>query len=839
MIWAKTNPAKGLLHHMLDTGNMAYALLSKSTIRPSLDILSSYLSGEVVETVSCLVALHDIGKCHPHFQMKADDPALTAPLFEEGLLFADDLYSPSFRHEVESEKIMRQILKVKIENRRALDGFSKIFALHHQPSNHASATFLNMARYSKWNELQHSLIHQVCNVFQPNWKILGDCTNLDACCSIIWGLMMLCDWLSSGQEAFLLDEDTEIITYQKQSANAAIIALSDAGFKCAVLLPNGGIRRLFPEIPVDGLRPVQKTCEELRTNWQYENRFPLVTLIEAPMGEGKTEAALSLASALMQGYGKSGCYFALPTAATSNCMFDRINKCLSNNGIEGTRLLHGYAWLIQGAGAAAHSSREAQSWLAPMRRAILAPYGVGTIDQVLMSVLRIRYTILRLVGLSDKVLIIDEIHAYDAYMQQALSRLLSWARVLRIPVVLLSATLPSEKRKMLLESCGCKTDTNEYDMAYPLITQGFIDGTAECKPVNGAYMQQRVTLSIRPWMQNLATVAAFVLSKVQDGGCAGILVNTVLEAQTLYVELQQHNDTQVELFLFHARFPLSIRQEREDECVRLFGKNGQRPNKAILVATQVVEQSIDLDLDFLVTMLCPIDLLLQRMGRMHRHKRQRPDGMQQPKIVVLVPESWDVLAKTPTAFVYSPWILRKTWQLLADIDCIHLPEDIRPMVEKTYTASAPGDTDFEEWMSMTFRNDVMAEAARGATFPPPHTNFFFMAEGNDIFSGDEENGAVMRGASSRYDENRTMQIALVSPQEVSLANGCSVQQAREVLMRAASVPRNWIEQNSISFAIGQGMLRGLNLIASIQGICRGEKWQIRIDEILGFVKEDL
>lgn len=839
MIWAKTNPNKSLLRHMLDTGNMAYTLLSQSTVNPILDTLSTYISGPVLDTISCMIALHDIGKCHPYFQMKSSDPAILSSLIADGLLFENDLFSPPFRHEIESGRIMHDFLKDKIENKRALDGFSKIAAVHHQPVNPRHDTYLNAAKYMKWKDIQLSLINQVCCIIKPDWQILSDCVNLDACCSMIWGLMMLSDWLSSGQEAFILDEETEIDVYQKLSANAAVKAVYDAGLDRAALLPDEGIHRLFPEIPHGSLRPVQKTCEELRSKWQQENRFPIITIIEAPMGEGKTEAAVSLASSLMHGFNKSGCYFALPSAATSNCMFDRVKKCFSECGIEETRLLHGHAWLVEKANLGDGNSKEAKAWLAPMRRSILSPYGVGTIDQALMSVLRIRYTILRLAGLSEKVLIIDEVHAYDAYMQQALTRLLSWARVLHIPVVLLSATLPSEKRKAMLESMGCNNYENNTANEYPLITQGFLDGTIEQVAVSGTHMRQRAALSIRSWMNDLSAVAAFALQRTQQGGCVGIIVNTVSEAQALYLEIENQKDQTTELYLFHARFPLFNRQQIENKCVKLFGKHGNRPDKAILVATQVVEQSIDLDFDLLITMLCPIDLLLQRMGRMHRHDRPRPASMLQPEAVILTPESEEALVKTSTSHIYAPWILKKTWNLLKNMNLIQLPEDIRPLVEKAYTASSPGNQDFEDWMTMTFRNDVMSEAARSATFPSPRCKSFFMAEGSDVFSGDEENGAVLRGASTRYDENNTIQIAMVKENELIYAQECNADQAREVLMRSVSVPRYWVDKGGIAGIEGQGMLRGISLIPSLSDTCRGDKWQIRRHDALGMIKEDL
>ena len=243
------------------------------------------------------------------------------------------------------------------------------------------------------------------------------------------------------------------------------------------------------------------------------------------MGEGKTEAAVSLAASLASGFSKSGCYFALPTSATSNCMHARIKDCFQNAGIPQVRLLHGHAWMYEQAGLSDSADAEAQAWLAPMRRAILAPYGVGTVDQALMAVLRIRFTVLRLLGLTGKVLIIDEIHAYDAYMQQTLSCLLSWTRALQIPAVLLSATLPSPKRRQLLESCGCKDVGTDGVQAYPLVTLGFLDGRVERFAVDGAFMRQDVLLTLMPWMKDIPCVAAYALSRVKSGGCAGIIAN--------------------------------------------------------------------------------------------------------------------------------------------------------------------------------------------------------------------------------------------------------------------------------------------------------------------------
>ncbi len=827
---------------MLDTGNTAGILLTNSTASPVLTVLSSYLKGRVQETVSCLAALHDVGKCHPYFQINIleGDRKLLSPLLAEELLFEDDLTPRVFRHEDESSKFLLKYLDGKVANRKAKQAIAKIAALHHQHAGNMLSVFFNFQRYAKWEQEQQALATQVCEFFQPDWGIFDGCAHLDACGALIWGLMMLSDWLASGQESFLLDETLDFDAYAAQSRDAASKAVAQAGFAPVASLPDEGILRLFPKIPQNGLRPVQHVCEFVRKKWKAHACWPIVTLIEAPMGEGKTEAAMSLAASLASGFCKSGIYFALPTSATSNCMYARVRDCLMDKGLPDVRLLHGHAWMYQATGMREEpqADAEAQAWLAPMRRAILAPYGVGTVDQALMAVLRIRYTVLRLVGLTSKVLIIDEIHAYDAYMQQTLFCLLSWARALCIPVILLSATLPSQKRQQLLESCGCRDDNKDDAKVYPLLTLGFPDGRVERIPVPGTHMRQDVLLTLKSWLKDIQSIASYALFRVRNGGCVGIVANTVAEAQAIYKSLHQQNEDAVNIFLYHARFPLKTRQRKEEDCVRLFGKDGIRPDRAILVATQVIEQSIDLDFDLLITMLCPVDLLLQRMGRMHRHERKRPLAMRRPEVVVLVPAEPGDLARSPSALVYAPWVLRKSWQLLAARVSIRLPDDIRSLVEEAYPSCAPQDADLKEWTTMAIQNQVRGEFAKAVAFPMPREKTFFMSEGDNLFPGSDEDG-VVQGAATRYDDGFSMQAAMVTQEEMGRSKNCTLETARDILMRSFSIPRHWVEDGGIRREPGQGKLRGITLLEAKDEISRGEHWIIRADSELGIIKEGL
>lgn len=835
--WAKTNPYKGLMEHMLDTGAMAHALLTQGCLRPALGWMQRHFKGDILACACAIAALHDIGKCNALMQVKAPDEPCVIEQIRLGMTNPED--RRAYYHEMGSKDVLRrQLASVPLDDRTVYD-YSMVPALHHQRAGSRNQSKLYQPLRGIWEREQDALFDRVCAVLQPSWQVLqtGDAT--DAACVLLWGITVLSDWLASGQPAFqALPEGIDDAKYYTLAKAAALVAMREAGLAESSAIPSEAFAALFPDIG-DVMRPLQRACDEAAGVWHKSGCYPILTLLEAPMGEGKTEAALLLASALMHGFGKSGCYFALPTAATSNNMYGRIKEFLARFGKDRVRLMHGQAWMIHDKPACRHGggdedSVEASAWLAPMRRAMLGAYGVGTVDQAMMAALRLRYTVLRMLGLSGKVLIIDEIHAYDAYMQQILSRLLSWCAALDIPVILLSATLPTAKRRALFEACGCTIDAPSTQ--YPLITQGFADGTVEQTAVCGTYMRMDVLLECLPLMEDLPAVAALALARVERGGCLCVLVNTVNDAQRLYRLLSEASPQNVELFLFHARFPMEERVAREASCVAAFGKHGKRPARAVLVATQVVEQSIDLDMDELITMLCPIDLLFQRLGRMHRHERTRPDSMVKPRVTVLTPLT--PLEKTASAHVYAAWILRKTLEAIAELKQLRLPDDIRPLVERVYSAQAVDDGEYAEWARMVFSDDIKEQQALRGAFPKPAADYFFMAEQEEGFSEDVEAGVPM-SLGTRYDENRTVTVALAAASELEYARDCPPEAAKALLRRSVAVPRWWFGDNMPQDAKeGAGLLRGLWLLPDDGNGYRLARGIIRNDAALGIVKED-
>ena len=313
-----------------------------------------------------------------------------------------------------------------------------------------------------------------------------------------------------------------------------------------------------------------------------------------------------------------GAYIALPTQATSNQMHGRYARFLARRRPEGAapRLVHGMAWLLDDVVTEDFSRTEdgeerllSREWFANAKRALLATDGVGTVDQVLMAALNVKHGFLRFLGLTTKVLIIDECHAYDLFMTTLIQTLLKWCQALGVPVILLSATLSQAQKKLLADAYGglgsLPIGPPADQVPYPLLT--FIpkaDNAFTVAIPADTSRNRTVSLQCHPGTLGEAEVTAHLAAaEAEMGGCVCVLANTVGSAQRIFRALQALAPFETELFLYHACFRAERRQEIEAEVLARFGKdpitgtvkNTRRPKRAILVATQVVEQSLDVD----------------------------------------------------------------------------------------------------------------------------------------------------------------------------------------------------------------------------------------------------
>jgi len=388
--------------------------------------------------------------------------------------------------------------------------------------------------------------------------------------------------------------------------------------------------------------------------------FPLLpglTIIEAPTGSGKTEAAMAYAWRLLETGQTDSIVFALPTQATANAMLKRLeafaDKAFDGQGAN-VVLSHGKrnfnqefqrlveAGLRHSPQGRDESSSQCSAWLAQSKkRVFLGQVGVCTIDQVLLSVLPVKHKFVRGFGVNKSVLIIDEVHAYDSYMHGLLSKVLFRQRESGGSAVLLSATLPLSVRTSLLETwSSSKAPFNDYPLVTHVSGSEHVPMTLpdehrpeeyhisiECIPFPNAFpdenLLQRVTLAARAGAR-----VAFVCNLVDDAQQIAKSLRTLLD------------DTLIPVDTFHARYRFLDRQTKEDSALKSYGKNAPRNGGRILVATQVIEQSLDLDFDLMLTQICPVDLLFQRLGRLHRHPQKRPSGFESPHCIVVTAQDW-------------------------------------------------------------------------------------------------------------------------------------------------------------------------------------------------------
>ena len=402
---------------------------------------------------------------------------------------------------------------------------------------------------------------------------------------------------------------------------------------------------------------------------------PMLVAVESSMGSGKTEAALASYAHIAEKGETRGLYYALPTQATGNAMLPRMEKFLNNlkadNGVE-LHLLHSNADLNSDYeelriatfdGLAKDVS--ASSWFTARKRGLLAGFGIGTIDQALMGALKVRHFFVRLFGLSGKVLVLDEVHAYDAYMQQEIISLLGWIGQCGTSIILLSATLTRSLREKLFKAYRPDAMLPE-GILYPCVTG--MDMKSPGVIWNSINEKQGIPICIQTVVtskkEHDARIIEILKDKLSGGGSAACLMNTVKDAQRLYRKIKKifPEDTRI---LFHSRFRKARRLAIEKEILDTWGKNGKkkRPHRGVVVATQVIEQSVDVDFDFMISDLAPADLLLQRAGRLHRHKQPtgRPVKLADRLLVVMVP---NYCKKIPefgdTGFVYKRDVLMRT-----------------------------------------------------------------------------------------------------------------------------------------------------------------------------------
>jgi len=745
-VWGKARGLGDLRYplacHLLDAGAAA-RLLWHRYVPPGLRRIISEGLGVSENHAGLLIALwaalHDIGKISPKFQACA--PGAHLPGYPPG-------HGQHLKHDQAAHKWLQAMLPHL--GYAGGDQSSPSFLLAQLIGGHHGtfhAAMLNVPpgaqlgcfgfaedRWQEQREATYRIVSEILGSPEPPPKL--DLLAAVLACAII----VLADWLVS-QESHLLKRlhelpqrgtASELRAHFDRSLLAVGALIKSAGLETLELHPRSFCES-FPRIsePNALQRSVSELLPGLATG-------PGLLLITAPPGLGKTETGLYAARVMGKATGRPGLYVALPTTATADQMFLRVLDYARDNatGDAPLTLLHSMAWLNT-----QYINEEPEDgqvltgddqdpdpfaptdWLLGRRRGICAPWAVGTVDQALMAVLKSRYNVMRMFGLAGKTVVVDEVHACDPYMQGLLRQLLRWLGKLGTPVVLLSATVTTASARRLisayLEGAHRKGGARELAERAEVHPAGWVYAAmgGEITTVK-IDLPERLPLHVDIREVNRASAAdgrvvpdrepvlrAELSGLAAVGGCALVICTTVAEAQQTFVQLRSwftelaaSGVSPPELDLLHARFPLWQRAKITSRTIDRFGKRGHRegnrPRAAVLVATAIVEQSLDLDFDLIISDLAPVALLLQRAGRCWRHEDlrviTRPPWVSGPRLVVLVPpggpdrpelfRSWEA--------IYDESLLTGTYKLLAERDTIRVPTDVQRLVDDVYTDPA-------------------------------------------------------------------------------------------------------------------------------------------------------
>ncbi|MCP5535199.1 MAG: CRISPR-associated helicase Cas3' [Akkermansiaceae bacterium] len=703
--WAKTNPETGtpclsVADHCLTVGWVAKNL--HSSLPPQIQSL-------LPNGWNTLIAAHDIGKITPGFQLKCPlwqhHTSVSAQILPNGL---------TTNHALISQWHLQDTAK----------HWTVSSAGHHGSYPEGWSTLKNSRFRPKISEgglehifapLRDELLATLTQVFGPlpttpiaKYPPKPDDPVTDAArLHFLTGFTILADWIGSNTEWFPIDLTIDEPTVTSKAIEKTTQLRLSPTIKSSLTFGQQFTAK-NPEAFTP--RPIQQTLLDAATE-------PGLYIVEAPMGMGKTEAALATAYQLWEKGHARGLYFALPTQLTSNRIHERINAFLKNTIDADTfqTLIHGNAWLSEDATISLsnqleekdthpeldhNDTDEALRWFSSTRKQLIAPFGTGTIDQALLSILPARFAALRHFALAGKVIVIDEVHSYDPYMSALIDRLIQYQLECGSTIIILSATLTAARRQQLVAAAGATESTAPHD--YPLITKVATGNTtAEPFPVAEKVDEKSIKLHHHTLIDDDTAYWQSIADHVNAGANVVVIRNTVALAQQTYQTLKSllRENSDQPASLIHSRFPQWKRETNESTWVERLGKNpAKRPKGSLLVSTQIVEQSVDIDADLLVTDLAPTDLILQRIGRLHRHQHDRPTEFTTPTCHILHPDTdWQGSAKEvkqqlyPHHFIYPPLTLWQAQQTLLNQKTISLPTQIRDLLENA-SAETPDDT---------------------------------------------------------------------------------------------------------------------------------------------------
>lgn len=680
--------------HCETVGEIAKALLS---------LLPDFLVSRLFPVGSVLTAaVHDCGKVSPQFFFKIQSALDNKEKILEKYPYLESICSNNDEESVGWHAGIGYNTLIGLKHKDCAEVVGQHHGYFTDPKKIPGKADPNRFGGPNWEHRREELIKKLAAFFNEK---LPDSLTAEQICALS-GLTCVADWIGSGS-CFDGADDGPVTRKLVQKAIAA------AGFRRLQIIPNLSFKEIFGFNP----NPVQSAlCSQCRKTGRG------VYVLEAPMGIGKTEAALYVAYKLLEANEATGIYFALPTRLTSDRIYDRftgfIRKILKDPENYFPMLLHADNFLQmhelrkKWLGGMGGEGEPGNSWFDSSKRGLLARFAVGTVDQALLAVMNVKHAFVREFGLAGKVVILDEVHSYDMYTGTLIKELVDRLTALGSTVIILSATLTCSKKQQLL---GGGIGDEAKERAYPLIScKKTDDSRISVCPVSVAGAESTVSFGFHSQDDCLKEA----VERAMAGQQVLWIENTVKDAQEIYRRISPFCTTSgIECGLLHSRFIQKDRFEKENRWTAVLGKDTRERSRQgrILVGTQILEQSLDIDADFMVSRFAPTDMLLQRSGRLWRHRFiTRPESARQ-EMWLIEPEVEDV-AKQPqkafgsSSYLYWEYVLCRSFETMKNkfIDSngiINMPEDIRSLLENTYR-DRKEDQDSSTFLGMLYRDMV-------------------------------------------------------------------------------------------------------------------------------------
>lgn len=686
-LWGKSN-ANGLmnllLQHLLDTAAVAELMWDRFLAPAITNEIDACCGGQGRSLFALVCGLHDVGKASPAFQAK--DPKLAEAVRAAGLGWKRlDGKATGWHHTLAGAHILSRVLLAAGWSAEAVAWVVPLVAGHHGVIPAAGAHCKppqrgNAQGCGSWVTAQDALVYRIASELGIDLVEAAPSRAPRRGVQLaVSGAVIMADWIASTDRQFGGVPDLEQVSMagarERAGRGWTELRLRGGWDPAALTIHPDQVQARFGR----SARAAQLDAIRLAA----EMSAPGLLVLEAPMGEGKTEAALAAVEVLAARFGADGLFMGMPTQATSDPMFSRVRRWVQTVAPDvPVGLLHGkrqfnpewkklqkkvafhgvdefgcddqYGMSAHRSAASAGTQLVPAEWFLGRKRGLLSALSVGTIDQLLYAATRTRHVMLRHTGLAGRVVVLDEVHAYDVYMAQFLFEALRWLGDTGVPVVVLSATLPPALRADLVRAYlqGALTERDADLSALPAAA-GYPNALSACV-LDGR--QCFAQYSSPPWRPSVPVavevlaeeptegpevVVAALTDALRDGGCALVVRNTVRRAQETYAAVRTQFGT--DAVLLHARLTVGERADRTKRVLDWLGPPDQedaadRPQRLVVVATQLAEQSFDVDVDLLVTDVAPIDLLLQRTGRLHRHDRSatdRPPRVRAPRLLVV------------------------------------------------------------------------------------------------------------------------------------------------------------------------------------------------------------